>query len=79
MAAAEPWPPALLALATFVTATPMPRPAAGFELGTAIVRRYHQGSISLVGAAVDSAMGRMRHPAYAILDGTLVQIDRVAD
>jgi hypothetical protein len=44
--------------------------------------RYVQEAIALLAAAADdlaTAMDRIRRLAYAILDGTLIPIDRVAD
>ena len=50
--------------------------------GTATAWRYVQEAIALLSAAsdgLDTAMRRIRLLAYAILDGTLIPIDRVAD
>ena len=57
------------------------RLAAGFEIGVATAWRYVQEAIALLSTAddLDSAMRRIRKLAYAILDGTLIPIDRVAD
>jgi hypothetical protein len=55
---------------------------AGFEIGVATAWRYVQEAISLLSSAaddLDTAMRRIRLLAYAILDGTLVPIDRVAE
>ncbi|WP_426502974.1 transposase family protein [Dactylosporangium sp. McL0621] len=56
--------------------------ASAFEVGVATAWRYVQEAIALLAAAADdlaAAMARIRTPAYAILDGTLIPIDRVAD
>ena len=58
------------------------RLAAGFEIGVATAWRYVQEAIALLSAAtddLDTAMRRIRLLAYAILDGTLISIDRVAE
>ena len=58
------------------------RLAAGFEIGIATAWRYVQEAIMLLSTAaddLDTAMRRFRLLAYAILDGTLIPIDRVAD
>src|SRR4051812_15395925 len=58
------------------------RLAAGFQIGVATAWRYVQEAIALLTAAaddLDTAMARIRLLAYAILDGTLIPIDRVAD
>lgn len=44
--------------------------------------RYVRGAVDLLAATADdlaAAMVRIRALAYAILDGTLIPIDRVAD
>lgn len=73
---------ALLALAHLRNGDTYIRLAAGFEIGVAAAWRYVQEAIALLAAAVDdltTAMDRIRKLAYAILDGTLIPIDRVAD
>jgi hypothetical protein len=73
---------ALLALAHLRNGDTYTRLAAGFEIGTATAWRYVQEAIALLSAAADelgTAMRRIRLLAYAILDGTLIPIDRVAD
>jgi hypothetical protein len=69
----DPGRPALFALA---------RLAAGFEIGVTTAWRYVREAIDLLAASADdlaTAMNRIRLLAYAILDGTLIPIDRVAD
>ena len=73
---------ALLALAHLRNGDTYTRLAAGFEVGVSTAWRYVQEAIALLAAAADdlaTAMNRIRRLAYAILDGTLVPIDRVAD
>ena len=73
---------ALLALAHLRNGDTYTRLAAGFEVGVATAWRYVQEAITLLAAAADdlaTAMARIRALAYAILDGTLIPIDRVAD
>jgi hypothetical protein len=73
---------ALLALAHLRNGDTYTRLAAGFQIGTATAWRYVQEAIALLSAAADdlaTAMRRIRLLAYAILDGTLIPIDRVAD
>ncbi|HEY8113314.1 MAG TPA: transposase family protein [Actinomycetes bacterium] len=73
---------ALLALAHLRNGDTYTRLAAGFEIGVATAWRYVQKAIALLAAAADdltTAMDRIRKLAYAILDGTLIPIDRVAD
>ena len=73
---------ALLALAHLRNGGTYTRLAAGFEIGVSTARRYVQEAIALLTAAaddLDTAMRRIRLLAYAILDGTLILIDRVAD
>ena len=73
---------ALLALAHLRNGDPFTRLAAGFGIGTATAWRYVREAINLLTAAADdlaTAMIRIRRLAYAILDGTLIPIDRVAD
>jgi hypothetical protein len=73
---------ALLALALLCNGDPFTRLAAGFGVGTATAWRYVREAVTLLTAAADdltAAMPRVRRLAYAILDGTLISIDRVAD
>ncbi|GAB1644424.1 hypothetical protein KRMM14A1259_48470 [Krasilnikovia sp. MM14-A1259] len=73
---------ALLALAQLRNGDTYTRLAAGFEVGVATAWRYVQEVIALIAAAAEdlaTAMEKIRMLAYAILDGTLVPIDRVAD
>lgn len=73
---------ALLALAHLRNGETYARLAAGFEVGVATAWRYVQEAIVLLAAVAEDlarAMRRIRHLAYAILDGTLIPIDRVAD
>ena len=72
----------LLALAHLRNDDTYSRPAAGFESGVATAWRCVQEAITLLSAAaddLDTAMQRIRLLAYAILYGTLIPIDRVAD
>jgi hypothetical protein len=78
----EPGRQALLALAHLRNGDTYTRLAAGFEIGVATAWRYVQEAIALLSSATDNlntAMKRIRLLAYAILDGTLIPIDRVAD
>jgi hypothetical protein len=62
--------------------TPLTRLACGFEIGVTTAWRYVREAINLLAATADdleTAMARVRLLAYAILDGTLIPIDRVAD
>jgi hypothetical protein len=71
---------ALLTLAHLRNGDTYTRLAAGFGIGVATAWRYVREAVNLLTAAVDdltTAMQRIRRPAYAILDGTLVPIDRV--
>jgi hypothetical protein len=73
---------ALLALAHLRNGDTYTRLAAGFEIGVSTAWRYVQEAIALLSAAADdlnTAMQGIRQLAYAILDGTLIPIDRVAD
>ena len=73
---------ALLALAHLRNGDTYTRLAAGFNIGVATAWRYVQEAIALLSAAaddLDTAMQRVRSLAYAILDGTLIPVDRVAD
>ena len=78
----EPGQQALLALAHLRNGDTYTRLAAGFQIGVATAWRYVQEAIALLTVAaddLDTAMARIRPLAYAILDGTLIPIDRVAD
>ena len=58
------------------------RLAAGFQVGVSTAWRYVKEAIALLVKAADdlvAAMQRIRPLAYAILDGTLIPIDRLAD
>jgi hypothetical protein len=73
---------ALLALAHLRNGDTYTRLAWGFEIGVSTAWRYVREAIDLLTATaddLDTAMGRIRALAYAILDGTLLPIDRVAD
>jgi Helix-turn-helix of DDE superfamily endonuclease/DDE superfamily endonuclease len=73
---------ALLALAHLRNGDTYTRLAWGFEISISTAWRYVREAVDLLAAAADdlaTAMGRIRQLAYAILDGTLVPIDRVAD
>ncbi|GAB7043923.1 hypothetical protein JCM9533A_77740 [Catenuloplanes niger JCM 9533] len=73
---------ALLALAHLGNGDTYTCLAAGSEIGIATAWRYVQEAITLLSAAADdlnAAMRRIRLLAYAILDGALIPIDRVAD
>lgn len=73
---------ALLTLAHLRNGDTYTRLAAGFAVGVATAWRCVQEAIALLAAAADdvaTAMQRIRRLAYAILDGTLIPIDRVAD
>lgn len=73
---------ALLALAHLRNGDACTRLAAGFAVGVATVWRYVQEAIVLLAAVAEdlaAAMRRIWQLAYAMLDGTLIPIDRVAD
>ncbi len=73
---------ALLALAHLRNGDTLSRLAAGFQIGVTTAWRYVREAIDLLAITADdlaSAMTRIRLLAYAILDGTLIPIDRVAD
>jgi hypothetical protein len=73
---------ALLALAHLRNGDTYTRLAAGFGIGVATAWRYVREAVSLLTAAaddLDTAMHRIRRLAYAILDGTLIPMDRVAN
>jgi DDE superfamily endonuclease/Helix-turn-helix of DDE superfamily endonuclease len=76
----EPGRQALLALAYLRNGDTLTRLAAGFQVGVATAWRYIREAITPRAAAADDlhqAMSRVRQLAYAILDGTLIPIDRV--
>jgi DDE superfamily endonuclease/Helix-turn-helix of DDE superfamily endonuclease len=73
---------ALLILAHLRNGDTLVRLAAGFGVGIATVWRYLREGIDLLAAAADTweqVMPRIAALAYAILDGTLIPIDRVAE
>ncbi|MEU4660672.1 transposase family protein [Micromonospora chalcea] len=73
---------ALMALAHLRNGDTLTRLAAGFEVSVATVWRYLREAVDLLAACADdltAAMRRAARLAYAILDGTLIPIDRVAD
>jgi hypothetical protein len=72
---------ALLVLAHLRNGDTLARLAAGFGVGVSTVWRYLREGVDLLAAAADSleqVMARVAALAYAILDGTLIAIDRVA-
>ena len=73
---------ALLALAHLRHGDTLTRLACGFEIGVTTAWRYVREAVDLLAATADdlaTATHRIRRLAYAILDGTLIPIDRVAD
>jgi hypothetical protein len=73
---------ALLALAHLRNGDTFTRLASGFAIGTSTAWRYAREAITLLAAHADdleTATLRAAQLAYAILDGTLIPIDRVAD
>jgi hypothetical protein len=73
---------ALLAPEHLRNGDPFTRLAAGFGDGTSTAWRYIREATTLLSAAADdlaAATTRIRRLAYAILDGTLIPIDRIAD
>ncbi len=72
---------ALMALAHLRNGDTLTRLAAGFKVSVATVWRYLREAVDLLAGADDLAavMRRAARLAYAILDGTLIPIDRVAD
>ncbi|MFG3701734.1 transposase family protein [Micromonospora sp. NPDC047620] len=73
---------ALMALAHLRNVDTLTRLAAGFEVSVTTVWRYLREAVDLLAACADdltAAMRRAARLAYAILDGTLIPIDRVAD
>ncbi len=73
---------ALLTLAHLRNGDTYARLAAGFSVGTSTAWRYVREAVDLLAAAAEdvAAAGcRAARLAYAILDGTLIPIDRVAE
>jgi len=73
---------ALLTLAHLRNGDTYTRLAAGFGISITTAWRYVREAVDLLAAAADdlaTAMARIRKLAHAILDGTLIPIDRVAD
>lgn len=73
---------ALLVLAHLRNGDTYTRLAAGFGVGTSTAWRYVREAVDLLAALADdltATMTRAAALAYAILDGTLIPIDRVAD
>ncbi|ETK33369.1 IS5/IS1182 family transposase [Microbispora sp. ATCC PTA-5024] len=73
---------ALLVLAHLRNGDTYARLAAGFAIGTTTAWRYVRESVDLLAALADDvhdAAIRAARLAYAILDGTLIPIDRIAD
>lgn len=73
---------ALLALAHLRNGDTLTRLASGFTIGVTTAWRYVREAIDLLAAYAEdlqAAMNKIRLLAYAILDGTLIPIDRVAD
>ncbi len=71
-----------MALAYLRNGDTLTRLAAGFEVSVATVWRYLREAVGLLAACAGdlaAAMRRASRLAYAILDGTLIPIDRVAD
>jgi hypothetical protein len=78
----DPGKQALLVLAHLRNGDTYARLAAGFAIGTTTAWRYIRESVDLLAALADdlrAAAVRASRLAYAILDGTLIPIDRVAD
>jgi DDE superfamily endonuclease/Helix-turn-helix of DDE superfamily endonuclease len=73
---------ALLVLAHLRNGDTFARLATGFGIGTTTAWRYVGEVVQLLAPGADdvrAATGRAARLAYAILDGTLIPIDRVAD
>jgi hypothetical protein len=71
---------ALLVLAHLRNGDTYTRLAAGFGMGVATLWRYIREAVDLLAATAPdlaTAMRRIRHLVYVILDGTLVPIDRL--
>ena len=78
----EPGRQALLALAHLRNGDTYTRLAAGFAVNTATAWRYVREAVDLLAALAEdlhTAMQRISRLAYAILDGTLIPIDRIVD
>jgi hypothetical protein len=78
----DPGQQALLALAHLRNGDTLTRLASGFTVGVTTAWRYVREAIDLLAATAEdlnTVMARVRLLAYAILDGTLIPIDRVAD
>lgn len=78
----DPGQQALLALAHLRNGDTLARLASGFSIGVTTAWRYVREAIDLLAATADdlnAAMNKIRVLSYAILDGTLIPIDRVAD
>jgi hypothetical protein len=72
----------LLVLAHLRNGDTYTRLAAGFRTGTTTAWRYIREAVDLLAAKAEdlaAAMRRVSRLAYAILDGTLIPIDRVAE
>ncbi|WP_344867161.1 transposase family protein, partial [Planomonospora alba] len=73
---------ALLVLAHLRNGDTYARLSSGFAIGTTTAWRYVQESVDLVAALADdvhTAARKASRLAYAVLDGTLLPIDRLAD
>jgi hypothetical protein len=73
---------ALLALAWLRNGDTHARLAAGFEISLTTAWRYVREAIDLLAATAEdlgTAMDRIRKLSFAILDGTLIPIDRLAN
>jgi hypothetical protein len=73
---------ALLVLAHLRNGDTYTRLAGGFGIGTTTAWRYIREAVDLLAATAEdlsAAMSRVSRLAYAILDGTLIPIDRVAE
>jgi hypothetical protein len=72
---------ALLVLAHLRNGTTYAQLAAGFEVGTSTVYRYISEAVDLratLAPTLDEAVRAASSKAYALLDGTLLPIDRTA-
>ena len=82
MARLQPGDQALLVLAHLRNGDTYARLAAGFAIGNSTAWRYVREGIHLLSTLADdvaAAARRAARLAYAILDGTLISIDRVAN
>jgi hypothetical protein len=73
---------ALLALVHLRNGDTLTRLAYGFQIGVTTAWRYVREAVDLLTTTTDdlaTAMNRIQMLAYAILDGTLIPIDRVTD